>query len=214
MGCPQQNVGSGELPGGLREGKAVAAPCQTQPIPAVSSQLQQTQHRTQLSPSAKLVTLLGKHILESTIHWTGRGEVRRRGRWGGESEKQHCEYPGQRRRRRSRMGFRCQSRDSPAGHGQDRSGAVTSLQPMERTTPEQISTLQPVEDPKQSRFFPVRLQPVNRTHAGVGEKCEEERLVERNHYGLIATHSPSPCTAWSVGTVVTVEEAEELGMRD
>ena len=49
------------------------------------------------------------------------------------------------------------------------------------------------------QVYPEGLQPVERTDAGVGEKCEVEGVAERSCYILTATpQCPSPCTAWGV----------------
>lgn len=50
-----------------------------------------------------------------------------------------------------------------------------------------------MEDPLE-QFYSEGLQPVERPHAGAGEKCEEERVAERSCYGLTVT-PPSPCAA-------------------
>lgn len=43
------------------------------------------------------------------------------------------------------------------------------------------------------------LQTMGRTHAGVGEKREEERAEERSCYGLTATSQPHPPAPLGVG---------------
>ena len=59
----------------------------------------------------------------------------------------------------------------------------------------------------QEQAYGEGLQPVERTHGGAGEKCEEDGATERRCYRLTATpHSPLPCAA-SGG-----REVEELGV--
>lgn len=55
-----------------------------------------------------------------------------------------------------------------------------------------------------------RLQPVESTHGGAGEKCEEGGVIERSCYRLTATpHSPLPCAA-SSGREVEELRAESV----
>ena len=53
------------------------------------------------------------------------------------------------------------------------------------------------------------LQAMGRTHAGVGEKCEEEAAAERRCYGLTATPHPHPPVLLGVG-----KEVDDSGMKD
>ena len=74
---------------------------------------------------------------------------------------------------------------------------------------EQMFTLQPMDDPMLEQVYPEGLQPMDRTYAGKGEKCEEEGAAERNCYGLTAvSHPPS-----TLHYLVT-EEVKGLGMRE
>lgn len=65
-------------------------------------------------------------------------------------------------------------------------------------------------EPSMEKIYLEGLQPIERSHAETGGKCEvEEGAAERNCYGLITTpHSPSPCVTW------TGKEVEELGMKE
>lgn len=106
---------------------------------------------------------------------------------------------------------------SEEGRGRGAPGAATELllQPTERTTLEQIATLQPIEDlmlgagryalkeaaaweiPCWSRegLYPRGLPPMERLRAGLEEKSEEEEAAQRNSYRLTAApHSPLCCS--------------------
>ncbi|KAM9270219.1 LOW QUALITY PROTEIN: MORN repeat-containing protein 1 [Morus bassanus] len=87
------------------------------------------------------------------------------------------------------------------GFGRNRGGAGVSVQPIKRTTVEQIFTLQPMEDPTPGGYFLKELQHVEsprrstfpdrnggswRTYTGAGEKSVNSRRLEiwaglRNH---------------------------------
>ena len=44
----------------------------------------------------------------------------------------------------------------------------------------------------QEQVYPEGLQPVGRTHTGVGEECKEEGAAERSCYGLTPAPIPHP----------------------
>lgn len=49
-----------------------------------------------------------------------------------------------------------------------------------------------------ANFFHEELQLIGMTHAGTGEKCEEEGTAGRNYYGL-TTNAHSSCVAQGEG---------------
>jgi len=62
--------------------------------------------------------------------------------------------------------------------------------------------------PMLEQVYPQGLQPVGRTHAGAGDKCEEEGVAERNCYGLTMAPIPHPPSTTRQG------EVEELEMKE
>jgi len=134
-----------------KQGNCRSGLCGKRPGPA--------HHSTELTTSAKLMASLRKHILKRPkfSHSSVRSEE-------SKCKIQRCEYQGQRRRRR--RWSRHRSRDSPTACGRDHSAANILLQLVERTTSEQISTLQPGEDAMLVEVYPEGLQPVEMTHRG------------------------------------------------
>lgn len=121
----------GELQG-LLWWVATAALCWTQPFP---SQLQCPHPMAWHGPVAKVVVPWRKRILKRVKCCLAvRGEKK-------------CERNYPEGRAEGGGGTKCPSRHSPAAPGEDHSGAGLSLQSMERTVLEQISSLQCPEDP-------------------------------------------------------------------
>lgn len=90
-----------------------------------------------------------------------------------EKLKQPCEHQSVRRRRISCS----RTIDSPAVCGRCHSGEDILLQSMERTTPKQIYTLQPVEDPKTEQVYTEGLQLMDsRRNVWGGRSSREEFL--------------------------------------
>lgn len=148
---------------------------------ASSSWLQWTHCRAKLSPSAAVVVPGGKRLRK------GKNAVQL-------CERKRSEEKSVRNSPAVRAGAPCAEERSPAAPGGGKHcTAGISLQPVDRTMPERISTLQPVEDPHTAAagvFW--RTAAMERSHAGAGEKFGAG-VAELKCYKLTATpHPPAP----------------------
>lgn len=141
-----------------------------------SSQLQQTHHRAQLSPAAKLVSL-----------------------WKNKKGKELPSSEGCGRNSTMKNNVKKRRRGERVAPG---ARAEIILQPMERITVEQMDIsreeMQLVESSHWTKFFPERLQPMKQAQAGIGEQCEEQEVAGGGCYLPSPTPFPIPlhCLGW------------------
>lgn len=135
--------------------------------------------------------------LWENLFWEGKKAARAARTEGKMCQKQSCKHWGQRRTR----GGDAAAEIPPQLVEESRGTVFISLQPEERTTQKQSSTLQPLGNTTVEQVgIPRRSYGSWRAHAEARERCEKEGAAERNWYGLIpASHSPSPLSATGCG---------------